>query len=106
MVALHWLKGLLRNAAGDAYGAVAAFDQELALEVRGHLYSREAAANTWYAKGACCLDAGDRDAALAAFREALARVPGHPMAHAGLAILDDQPVPAACEPDTPSGPWA
>ena len=59
MVALHWLKGLLRNAAGDADGAMAAFDQELALEARGHLYSREAAANTWYAKGACYLDAGD-----------------------------------------------
>ncbi len=63
MVALHWLKGLLRNAAGDADGAMAAFDHELALEARGHLYSREAAANTWYAKGACCLDAGDHAAA-------------------------------------------
>lgn len=101
MVALHWLKGLLRNAAGDADGAVAAFDQELALEPRGHLYSREAAANTWYAKGTCELNAGDRDAARAAFGEAVARVPSHPLAHAGLAILDGQPLPVATEPDTP-----
>ncbi|MGE0361138.1 MAG: winged helix-turn-helix domain-containing protein [Vicinamibacterales bacterium] len=101
MVALHWLKGLLRLAAGDAAGAVTAFDHELALEARGHLYSREAAANTWYAKGACDLNAGDRDAARAAFGEAVARVPSHPLAHAGLAILDGQPLPAATEPDTP-----
>lgn len=32
MVALHWLKGLLRLAAGDAAEAMASFNQELALE--------------------------------------------------------------------------
>lgn len=47
MVALHWLGGLLRLAAGDAAEAMASFNQELALEGRGHLYAREAAANTW-----------------------------------------------------------
>ena len=47
MVALHWLKGLLRTASGAADDAMASFDQELALEARGHLYAREAAANTW-----------------------------------------------------------
>ena len=50
MVALHWLKGLLRNAAGATADAMASFDQELAFEARGHLYAREAAANTWYAR--------------------------------------------------------
>lgn len=96
-VALHWLKGLLRNAAGDAEAALASFDKELAQEPRGHLYGREIAANAWYAKGACCLAAGDRDAARADFAEAIARVPRHPMAHAGCRILDDSPVSAECE---------
>ena len=49
-VALHWLKGLLRNAAGDTAAAMASFDRELAQEPRGHLYGREIAANAWYAK--------------------------------------------------------
>jgi tetratricopeptide (TPR) repeat protein len=94
-VALHWLKGLLRNAAGDVDEAMASFDQELAMEARGHLYAREIAANAWYAKGACYLAAGERDAAGTAFAEAVARVPGHPMALAGLAIVNGQP-PCAC----------
>ena len=81
MVALHWLKGLLRLAAGDAAEAMASFDQELALEGRGHLYSREAAE--------------------AAFRQTLARVPRHTLAQAGLAILDGEPAPAASGPDAP-----
>ncbi|MEZ5417440.1 MAG: winged helix-turn-helix domain-containing protein [Vicinamibacterales bacterium] len=101
MVALHWLKGLLRNAAGAPDEAMASFDQELALEARGHLYAREAAANAWYAKGACYLDVGDRDAATAAFLEAVARVPRHPLAHAGLAILNELPIPALQDSDAP-----
>ena len=79
---------------------MAAFDRELALEARGHLYTREAAANTWYAKGACYLDMGDRKSAAAAFREALTRVPQHPLAHAGLAIAEDQPLPTGFHADT------
>jgi DNA-binding winged helix-turn-helix (wHTH) protein len=46
MVARHWLKGLLRMPASAVDEAMASFDQELALEARGHLYAREAAANT------------------------------------------------------------
>ena len=88
VVAFHWLKGLLCLARGAADEALAAFDRELALEARGHLYAREVSANTWYAKGACHLGRGDRDAARVAFGEAVARVPRHPMAHAGLAILE------------------
>ncbi len=78
MVALHWLKGLLRNAAGATDDAMASFDQELALEARVHLYTREAAANTgvrspWRPGGACrsirCeyADAGGEDTSSAAF---------------------------------------
>ena len=100
-VALHWLKGLLRNAAGDVDVALASFDKELAQEPRGHLYGREIAANAWYAKGACCLAAGDHDAARAAFSEALARVSRHPMAHAGLAISHGEPPCAGCDAGTP-----
>lgn len=100
-VALHWLKGLLRNAAGDADAAMASFDEELAQEPRGHLYGREIAANAWYAKGACCLAAGDRDAARVAFDEALARVARHPMAHAGLAIANGEPPCAGCDAGAP-----
>ena len=40
VVALHWLKGLLCLARGAADEAMASFDRELALEARGHLYSR------------------------------------------------------------------
>jgi DNA-binding winged helix-turn-helix (wHTH) protein/cytochrome c-type biogenesis protein CcmH/NrfG len=98
-VAFHWLKGLLCLARGDAGEAMAAFDRELALEARDHLYARECAANTWYAKGACQLEGGDREAARAAFREAIARVPRHPMAHAGLAILDGVPLVARASGD-------
>ncbi|MEO8483792.1 MAG: winged helix-turn-helix domain-containing protein, partial [Acidobacteriota bacterium] len=88
-VAFHWLKGLLCLARGAEAEAMAAFDRELALEPRGHVYSRECAANTWYAKGALHLARGDRDEARSGFNEAIARVPRHPMARVGLAILND-----------------
>jgi DNA-binding winged helix-turn-helix (wHTH) protein len=101
VVALHWLKGLLCLARGADDEAMESFDRELSLESRGHLYSREAAANTWYAKGACLLRQGDREAARAAFREAVARVSRHSMAHAGLAIVDDHPFVATPGPAAP-----
>ena len=86
-VAIHWLKGLLCLARGADAEAMAAFDRELALEQRGHLYAKECCANTWYAIGARHLGRGHGAEAQAAFQEAIARVPGHPMAHAGLEIL-------------------
>lgn len=86
-VAFHWLYGLLHLVRGAEDEAMAAFERELALESRGHVYARECAANTWYAKGAVYLRHGNHDAARAAFGETLARVGRHPMAHAGLAIL-------------------
>jgi len=56
----------------------------MAFEADGQLYARECSANTWYAHGAIRLRQGRRDEALAAFREALKRVPGHPLAAAAL----------------------
>ena len=89
-VAFDWLKGLLCLARSATDEALAAFDREIALEARGHVYARECASNAWYARGACLVRTRDRDAARAAFAEAIARAPRHPMAHAGLAILDER----------------
>ena len=86
-VALHWLRGLICLARGDADEALAAFERELASESAGHLYGRECCANAWYAIGALRIQRGDRDSAAAAFREALARVAVHPLARLGLAAL-------------------
>lgn len=72
-MALHWLKGLLRNAAGDAETALASFDKELAQEPRGHLYGREIAANAWYAKG--LVHAGGVASAVPIVSAALAAAP-------------------------------
>jgi tetratricopeptide (TPR) repeat protein len=79
-VALHWLRGLLHMARGDDGRALEDFEQELAGESTGHLYSRECCANTWYAVGALRRRQGRHDAAAAAFNEALGRVATHPMA--------------------------
>jgi len=89
-VGLHWLKGLLCLARGADVEAGASFERELALEARGHLYTRECCANTWYAIGACRLRRGDTSAACAAFERAIARVSAHPMARAGLSIAADR----------------
>ncbi len=86
-VALYLLKGLLCAARGATADGLAALDREIAL-ASGHLYGRECCANAWYVRGACYLCLGDRDAAREAFLDALALVPGHALARAGLAILD------------------
>jgi DNA-binding winged helix-turn-helix (wHTH) protein len=87
-VAIHWLRGLLCLARGTDDVAMAAFDDELAAEPRGHLYAKECCASTWYAIGTRHLRRGDAGRARAAFTEAIARVPRHAMAHAAMAILD------------------
>ena len=84
-MALHWLRGLICLARDEEEAALEAFERELAFEDGGHLYGRECCANTWYAIGALRLRRGDRQAAAAAFREALARVAIHPPARLGLA---------------------
>src|SRR4029453_4713574 len=81
-VGLHLLHGLVLAARGDEDGALEEFRRELEFERAGQLYARECAANTWYAIGAIHLRAGRREDADPAFREALNRVPGHPLAAA------------------------
>jgi tetratricopeptide (TPR) repeat protein len=81
-VGLHLLHGLVLAARGDEDGALEQFMRELDFEADGQLYARECAANTWYAIGAIHLRAGRRQDAEAASREALSRVPGHPLAGA------------------------
>jgi DNA-binding winged helix-turn-helix (wHTH) protein/Tfp pilus assembly protein PilF len=87
-VAVQWLLGLVRLAAGDDRAAAAALRQELAHEPDGHLYSRECGANAWYALGAIAWRRGDVREAGDAFARALERVPGHAFALAGLGVLD------------------
>jgi DNA-binding winged helix-turn-helix (wHTH) protein len=96
-VAIHWLKGLLCLARGDDAEAMAAFERELALEHRGHLYAKECCANASYAIGARHIRRNEPGAARAAFQEAIARIPRHPMARAGIAILSGD---AATAPDS------
>jgi len=85
-VALHWLLGLIALAAGDAPRALEWFEGELRQEHGGHLYSRECAANTWYAIAATRRRKGDLDGAQAGFHECLRRVPTHPFARAALGM--------------------
>jgi len=87
-VAIFYLKGLLCLARGAIDDALTAFDAELALETRGHFYARECCANVWYAKGGCFLRRGDLVAARDAFMRALDRVAEHPLAMAGLLIVE------------------
>jgi DNA-binding winged helix-turn-helix (wHTH) protein/Flp pilus assembly protein TadD len=93
-VALHWLRGLLHLARGDERRALESFERELSLEASGHLYARECCANTWYAIGALHRRRGRAAEAAPAFRQALARVPKHPLAKLGLGVMS-QAVPAA-----------
>ena len=93
-VALYWLRGLVHLARGDERGALDSLERELSFEASGHLYARECCANTWYAIGAIHRRRGRETEAAAAFQEALARVPKHPLAKSGLGVLS-QAVPAA-----------
>src|SRR5262245_25460144 len=88
-VALHWLRGLIHLARGGHEKALAEFEQELAGESSGHLYTRECCANTWYAIGALELRQGHSDEAALAFARALDRVTHHPLA---LAALNRDPI--------------
>ena len=90
-VALHWLRGLLYLARGDARRALASLEKELSFESSGHLYARECCANTWYAIGALHARQQRRTDAVAAFQQALTRIPQHPLATLGLGILKGGP---------------
>ena len=69
--------------------ALAEFARELAVCDSGHVYARQSAANSWYATGAVELHRGRIDAAHAAFRQAMACVPGHALARVGLRTLSN-----------------
>lgn len=84
-VALHWLSGLIALTRDDDEAAMRAFERELAAEGRGLLYQRECCANVEYAIGALHLRRQRASDAIAAFERALARMPGHALAHIGLA---------------------
>jgi DNA-binding winged helix-turn-helix (wHTH) protein/Flp pilus assembly protein TadD len=102
-VALHWLRGLLHLARGDERRALESLERELSFEASGHLYTRECCANTWYAIGAIHARKQRRQDAVAAFQQALARVPRHPLARLGLGILErGAPMPAAMSVSAPS----
>jgi DNA-binding winged helix-turn-helix (wHTH) protein len=87
-VALHLTKGLLCLARREEDDAMASFARERTIEPTGHFYARASAANAWYAIGAVEYRRGNSAAARVAFDEAIARVPRHAMAHAGLALLE------------------
>ena len=93
-VALHWLRGLVHLARGDERRALESLERELSFESSGQLYARECCANTWYAIGALHRRRERRDAAAAAFQQALTRVPKHPLAKLGLGVMHPS-VPAA-----------
>jgi DNA-binding winged helix-turn-helix (wHTH) protein len=81
---IHWLVALVLAARGELDEARAQLELELASTSERQVYGRESGANTWYAIGALSLRQRHTDTAVAAFREALARVPGHPLAMAAL----------------------
>jgi Flp pilus assembly protein TadD len=85
-VALHWLDGLVRLAQADRVAARISLERERADEGSGHLDARECCANAWYAIGAMHLGERNLGEAVPAFRQALERVPGHPMATVGLIL--------------------
>jgi DNA-binding winged helix-turn-helix (wHTH) protein len=86
-VGLHLLHGLVLGARGAVDDALEECARELADMDDGHLYARECAATTWYARGAFCLRQGRRDDAEASFHEALTRMPNHALAAIGLAAI-------------------
>jgi hypothetical protein len=90
-------------ARGDEHRAFESLERELSFESSGHLYARECCANAWYAIGALHARKQRRTEAVAAFQQALARVPKHPLANLGLGILKaGAPMPAAVGVSAPS----
>ena len=85
-VGLHLLHGLVLAAQDRLDEAAHAFQRELAGPDRDQLYSRECAANTWYAIGAVHVRRGQGGDADAAFRRALEIAPGHLVSRAALGL--------------------
>lgn len=102
-IALYYAKGLLCLRRKAFTEALEWFDREISLESRGHLYARECCANAWWATGVCYLLLGDLEAARAAFLQAIARIAHHPMAWAGMEILERREGHEAARPQGYSG---
>jgi len=86
-VGLHLLHGLVLAAHAKEMEALEQFARELEFEADDQLYARECCANTWYAIGALHRRLDRRHEADAAFREALNRVPGHPLAATACGVV-------------------
>lgn len=86
-VGLHLLTGLVDFAHGDSASALEQFHQEIAAAGSGHVYAREARANSWAAIGAIHVHTGEHAAAVTALEGALQVVPGHVAARAALSVL-------------------
>jgi len=82
---LHWLLGLVRLREGDVEDALAEFAREAELAQAERLYGREYAMHAHLGRGCAHLDAARPDAAIDAFRTALALYPDHPQSEIGLA---------------------
>ncbi len=86
-VGLHLLSGLVRLAREDEQTAQQAFARELVFERTGHIYTRQACANTWCAIGAIRMRQAKAAEAAHAFNRALDSVPGHALALAAMSGL-------------------
>jgi DNA-binding winged helix-turn-helix (wHTH) protein/tetratricopeptide (TPR) repeat protein len=80
---LHWLLGLIHFAQGDAGGAQAELEREIALP-GSRMYADEYAANASEGLGFLCLSFGDAEGASAHFARALERYPDRARSLAGL----------------------
>ncbi len=92
-VAIHLLKGMLCLARGANDDGIAALRREIAIGSGRHLYAKECGSNAYYVIGAEHWHRGESAAARTAFEAALALVPRHGMALAGLDILSGAPAP-------------
>ena len=81
---LHWLRGAIRHAAGDAATAKSEFERELQAP-GSRLYAPEYARDACEALGYMCLEAGDANGAAALFDRGLQHFPDHARSLVGLA---------------------
>ena len=88
-VGLHWLRGLILAARGEFDAALESLNKEIAAGSSGHIYGREFLVNAQVAAGFILAATGDTAKAAEAFERALAEVPGHAKATAGLFAISN-----------------
>ena len=88
-VGLHLLLGLVALARGDESAAEDELARELSFEPTGHIYARQACANSWSAIGAIRLRQSRTADAAAAFERTLERLPSHPVTLAAMSVVAD-----------------